>query len=321
MKKLISTLTIILYLIVLNVKSQNNLSPDERFIFNYSTVLYNSIKINNVNYDQYEVTVKFGNSSGNYIYSPNSCIISFKNGLEQPKFGSVPYNIAFDFGWRGYGVISGYIEYEDHTPLSLDLDEPVKKNMRFLQSHVIKNGFIIECTKYVFTKQGEPLPKPTILLHFFENRIEINASKNVVETWIYNNYNRIRPKDGSGFSVPYGYSDINCDGQPKGEKGDKIEEKIEEDNIDNKNQTKNPYSGKGAQAEYNFNALKLKEKALCEALYKKNKTGYYQFCTKSYDDFDQLKEHIIQIEDAVKNGLTPPPTQKQTVSPCSITPR
>lgn len=190
----------------------------------YNATKYNSQTIDNVNYDQYEVEIYFKNTSTNFIYTPSLCSVRFKNALEQPKFGSVPEYIgASSFSYCYGGVISCYMEYWDRTPISLNLNEPVK-NLRYTQSHVTKGGFKNKAIKYVFTKQGEPLPQPSYEIEFLDRLIEVNASNEVVNTWVERHHNGISPRNGDSFPIPCSYLQPNNNGRPIGNRGDTVNE-------------------------------------------------------------------------------------------------
>lgn len=223
----------------------------------YSATKYNSQTIDKVNYDQYEVEIYFKNTSTNFIYTPSLCNVRFKNALEQPKFGSVPEYKSAIFNHSYGGVITCYMEYQDRTPISLNLNEPVK-NLRYTQSHVTKGGFENKFIKYVFTKQGEPLPQPSYDIDFLDRLIEVNASNEVVNTWVERHHNRIWPRNGDSFPLPCYYLQPNNNGQPLGNRGDKADE-INSENFGGNENTDEVYTTTEVLPSFNGNFGKFLE--------------------------------------------------------------
>ncbi len=212
------------------VNGQSEILINENgILLGYAATRYNSVTIDNVNYDQYEVTIYFKNTKGTYIYAPVLCNVTFHNALEQPKIGSsLPKSSGINFGWLGEyygGVRTGYQEYKDGTAISLDLDEPLQdKGLK--QSRVIKPLHEEKCIKYIFTKQGEPLPSPSHKIDFIDNLIDVNASNTVVEAWMERGYNIISNKKEyrGGLEIPFAFYPNNNNGTPIGNRGDVITE-------------------------------------------------------------------------------------------------
>jgi TonB family protein len=210
-------LTILVFQLTFGFGQSETLYSEQGVTLSYSATKFNTIELQNDFYDQYEVKIRFSNSTGRYIHQPRICRIGFSKDINHPSSNS-------DFDFVQSGEAYGYFEYTDGTQLPVDLDSPIEdeKYGRVVSRMIIAPNNSDECTKFVLVKSGNELERPTFSVEFNNSYpVIVSGTNSLINTWVERQAKGVSLKNIKYWPLTSPQHDINCgNARPIGNKGD-----------------------------------------------------------------------------------------------------